>query len=149
MSVTGPSVVHVTSVCYVCFDKYSTLSECCLSGADWCIKVSAMCYHVYVIMHVKDPQICITRVGISSGIWLLSVHYRLHLQNEDVVMMRANQITLQVSLAVPSGRFTMLIFHKIRQHIRTHVKTAPQWSSGRFALCMGGCRFNSQLGHTK
>ena len=32
-------------------------------AADWFIKCPAMCYHIYVMMHVKDPQLSVVRVG--------------------------------------------------------------------------------------
>ena len=48
-----------------CFDKsHSTgmLLTHQASVADWCNKSHAMCYHVYVILHVKDPQLSVLRV---------------------------------------------------------------------------------------
>ena len=33
------------------------------SAADWFNKGFVMCYHVYVIMHVKDPELSVIRVG--------------------------------------------------------------------------------------
>ena len=45
--------------------KYNTseLLTCPANATDWFIKGSAKCYHVYVIMHVKDPQLFVIRVG--------------------------------------------------------------------------------------
>ena len=36
---------------------------CPASAAGWFIQGCAMCYHVYVIMHVKDPYLCVIGVG--------------------------------------------------------------------------------------
>ena len=36
------------------------------SAADWFIKGRLMCYHVYVINYVKDPQISVEEQGIVS-----------------------------------------------------------------------------------
>ena len=33
------------------------------SDANWCNKVYAMCYQVYVIMNVKNPQLSVLTVG--------------------------------------------------------------------------------------
>ena len=54
VSVIQRFVVRTSSVLFVL-----TLSACHqlapASAVDWFIKSNAMCYHVYVIMHVKDP----------------------------------------------------------------------------------------------
>ena len=43
------------------------LPECCqlvpTSADDWFNKGRSMCYHFYVIMHVKDPWLSVVRVG--------------------------------------------------------------------------------------
>ena len=50
------------------------LSEC-HRLADWFVKDGAMCYHVYVIMHVKDLSPSVVRVGFC----VLVTRYIIHL----------------------------------------------------------------------
>ena len=51
------------------------------SNATDCV----MCYHVYVIMHAKDPQLFVVRVGhcVSLADVCLPL-YNLHVMNRDV-----------------------------------------------------------------
>ena len=46
-----PGLSPVRSV----WDTIEMLLTCSNSATDWFIKGHVMCYHVYVIMHVKDP----------------------------------------------------------------------------------------------
>ena len=50
-------IVHTISVLLVL--TVHTISAChrlaAASAANWSIKGYTMCYHVYVIMHIKDP----------------------------------------------------------------------------------------------
>ena len=71
------------------------LSECHqrapASAAYWFNKGHAMCYHVYVIMHVNDPWISVGKIGhgvLSAGLRLSL--YSLHVLNRDVNMIQLN-----------------------------------------------------------
>ena len=57
------------------------------SAIDWLIKGHAMCYHVYVIIHVKDPRPSVLRVGhfVPLAGFCLSL-YSLHVLNRGVNM---------------------------------------------------------------
>ena len=86
------------SVCQVChpgsrpwyclYQKGRMLSECYqlfLTSADnWFTKGLSMCYHVYVTMHVKDPQLPAVRVGhrVPLAGFCLSL-YNLHVLNSN------------------------------------------------------------------
>ena len=59
------------------------------SAADWFNKGRAMCSHVCVIMHVKDPELFVVRVGrcVSLAGRCLSL-YSLHMLYRDVNMIQ-------------------------------------------------------------
>ena len=59
------------------------------SAANWFHKGRAMCYHVLVIMHVKDPQLSVIRVGhrVPLAGFCLSL-CSLHVLNRDVNMIQ-------------------------------------------------------------
>ena len=54
----------------------------------------SICYHVYVVMHLKDPQPSVIRVGhlVPLAGFCLSL-YRLHTLNRDVNMIQTNKQT--------------------------------------------------------
>ena len=56
------------------------------ASADWFKKGRAMCNHVCVILHVKDPQLPVKRVGHCASLagFCLSL-YGLHVLNRDVI----------------------------------------------------------------
>ena len=45
------------------WNSISILLTCPTSAANWFNKGRAMSYHVYVIIHVKDPDLSVVRVG--------------------------------------------------------------------------------------
>ena len=49
----GPVPFALTMLTINSLFEYQYLAQA--SAADWFNKGRAMCYHVYVIMHVKDP----------------------------------------------------------------------------------------------
>ena len=57
------------------------------SATDWFMKGRVMCYHVYVIMHVKDPELSVVRVGhcVPLAGFGLSL-YSPHVLNRDINM---------------------------------------------------------------
>ena len=67
------------------------------SAADCFNKDRAMCYHVYVIMHVKDPLLSVVRVGhcVPLADLCLSLH-SLHVLNRDVNMIQTNKLSRYV-----------------------------------------------------
>ena len=75
-------------VCLFQKDEYSTnvVATCPASTTcNWFIKVSAMLFHVLVIMHVKDPQLSIVRIGHCVKVAVLCLSpYSLHVLNRDV-----------------------------------------------------------------
>ena len=60
----------------------SILLTCSANAADWFIKSSALCYYVYVIMHVKDTILFVISVGncVPVAGFFLSL-YSLHTLN--------------------------------------------------------------------
>ena len=62
------------------------LSTCSTGAADRFTKGRTMCYHVYVIMHVKDPQLSVVRVGHRVPLvgFCLSL-YVLHVLSRDII----------------------------------------------------------------
>ena len=63
------------------------------SATDWFVKGCAMCYHVYVILYVKDLQLYILKVGHHvpvAGICLSLCS--LHLLHSDITVFKYNQI---------------------------------------------------------
>ena len=59
----------------------------------------AMCYHVYVILHVKDPQLSFARVQHCVPLpgFCLAL-YSLHVLNRDVSIVKADQ-TMVINIA--------------------------------------------------
>ena len=64
---------------------YHQLAPSC--AANWFIKNYAVCYDIYLIMHVKDPKLSAIRVGnqVPLTAFCLSL-YSLHILNRDVNM---------------------------------------------------------------
>ena len=67
-SVIGRLIVHTSCVLFtLTMLTIRLLSEnhrlAPTIAADWFNKGHAMCYHVYVTMHVKDPLLSVVRVG--------------------------------------------------------------------------------------
>ena len=78
-----------------------------VSATDWFIKGSAMCNYVYVIMHVKDPQLSVTGVEhcvLVAG-FCLSL-YNLHMLNKDINMIQS----ICIPEAVNYGTFFSLSY---------------------------------------
>ena len=70
---TGSDLLALTSYNAICvYHGYRLLSS---SAANWFIKGCAMCYHVYMIMHVKDPQLFLVRVGHGVLVAILVYPY--------------------------------------------------------------------------
>ena len=69
------------------------LSTHLTSAADWFTKGHAMCYHVYVMMYVKDPWLAVVRVGHRAPLagFCLSL-YGLHVNGRDVNMIKQNSM---------------------------------------------------------
>ena len=44
-------------------ETYYRPAQLTIIDANWFIKDRALCYHVYVIMHVKDHQLLVTGLG--------------------------------------------------------------------------------------
>ena len=71
------------------FKKGGILSACYqpvpASTDDWFTKGHSMCYHFYVLMHVKDPWLSVVRVGhrVPLAGFSLSL-YSLHMLDRDV-----------------------------------------------------------------
>ena len=68
-----------------------------------------MCYHVYVIMHVKDPWLSFVRVGyhVPLASFCLSL-YSLHVLNRDVNMIQINKTDTETCLICISEKFEIL-----------------------------------------
>ena len=70
--------------------------DVCLTGySNWFTKGRVMCFHLHVIMHVKDPRLSVIRVGhcIPLAVFCLSL-YSLHVLIRDVNMIQSiNQKT--------------------------------------------------------
>ena len=78
------------------FQKGGILSECYqllpVSADDWFNKVLPMYYHVYVIMHVKDLQLSVVRVGHRVPLPGLCLSlYGLNVMNRDVNAIQTNK----------------------------------------------------------
>ena len=76
---------HSSPVRSFCFKKVEFYQH----DHDWFTKGSAMYYHVYVIMHVKEPQLPVVRVGhhFPLACFCLSL-YSLHVLYRDVNMIQ-------------------------------------------------------------
>ena len=72
------------------------LLTCPTSAADWFTKGRAMCYHVYAIMYVNDPETSVRKVGhrVPFAGFCPSL-YNLHVLNSDVNMIQTNRQTNQ------------------------------------------------------
>ena len=62
-----------------------------ISADDRFMKGQSMCYHVYMILHVKDPLLSVVGVGhrVPLAGFCLSL-YSLHVLNRDVNMIQTN-----------------------------------------------------------
>ena len=54
----------------------SMLSTRLASTVNWFVKDCATCYHVHVVMHVKDPQLSVVGVGnpVPAAVFCLSLY---------------------------------------------------------------------------
>ena len=89
----------------VCFRKVRMLSTCSHQCRRQIPQRLSMCYHVYVIMHVKDLYLSVIIVGhrVPLAGFCRSL-YGLHVLNRDVNMIQTNKQT----------RFTKFIVVRIK-----------------------------------
>ena len=67
-------------------NKTSLLYTCPDSAANWYNKGCALCYHVYVILHVKDPHLFVIKIEhciLVTGFYL-SAHTELGNEYESI-----------------------------------------------------------------
>ena len=73
----------------VCLLVSDMLEICLANAANCCNKDCTMCCHVYVVMHVKDSDLSVIRVGqivLLTGFCLPL--YSIHMLNKDVNMLQ-------------------------------------------------------------
>ena len=79
------------------------LSTCSTSAADWFTEDRTICYHVYVIMHVKDSKLSVVIVGhrhLVAGFCLFLLVYSLLVPNRDPNVSKQTKITLCIIYVV-------------------------------------------------
>ena len=77
-------------------------------------KKPSMCYYVCVIMHVKDPQLSVVRVGHCVPLtgFCLSL-YDLHALNRDVNMIQTNKQTTFIYLKHMDSDYIFIFFSEV------------------------------------
>ena len=63
------------------------------SVADRFNRDRAMYYHIYMIMHVKDPKLSVIREGIVSLSQAAVCLYILHMLNSGIDMIQTNKLS--------------------------------------------------------
>ena len=107
-----PASSPVRSVCFR--NSIGMFLPCPACASNWFIRGHAMCYHVCVITHVKDPQLSVVKVGHGKPLagFCLSL-YDLHALNRDVNMIQ----TKQTKSIVNTGLFQLRqVSHQVTPH---------------------------------